>query len=468
MKLKAHVIVFLLLCLHISVWAQRIDVYLGMNDCVTCYSGLTVLEQMKGYEKNLIVTKEDSLVAAELMANYQLGPVRYNYVSHLKPALSYYKVFSGNKLLDSLPITALPAKVASYMQYDPAQETIPSTPLYLPANTIFNNDRLDIMVRNSKVLIYDYILNKSVLCSVEAGKDSLKKLLEIKGAQFPIRPFLMASRTDTTFYYKCTRLLKSMGKAHPHIEGSYLSDSSLFLFINFSYAQIETLANNVKDTAINLKFFLYERNFITGTKKLSLIDDSAMMKKTKDGYGVSNVYPFYVDAKTRQLFTSIVDYTDEARTRPVFFTTVHKDRHYEVTDFDKLAFDRDYYTKHGLDSFKIWINSRYYYNVRYDLLIDYKEHKILYLKNLNLTREIWGRDIRIDEKGRLHLLALNPKQNTLEIICYDLKQQKLLSHKTQPLLKDCSQNTVRFYDNSTVFFMSLNKPKGYFIKIADD
>lgn len=450
--MKYKILILLNFILTSLVSNNRLDIFLSFNDCISCFSVLSSLNSLNNFEKNIIILKEDSLVSNEFFDNIE-RPKDVNYIfSKIKTTYpSYCKITINNLVTDSFPLRLLSQKIEALNTYLLREKNTLNVPdrklrvFNLPKNLTLKNDRLNFFVKKNYLSIYDYILNKIVLLKLDNYKDSITEVTEIKGNQFAPRLFLKTAKFDTVLYNKCYSDLKKMGKGFAHIESVFISDSSLFLLLNFPFT-----VKIPNDIAIEMRFFLYEKNLITHEKKLTYIDETDFSKKLTDQY-LDNTRPFFVDQN--KLFLSL--YSDEKLANQISVLSGWKkanNKNYEFEKVEPLAFDKSYYLKNNVDSFEISLNRQFYYSNKAKIVIDYKKNSILKFDALELDEQTYVLDVTLEDNV-YQFLTLDG-HDKVELTKYDLKNQKIISKSNIKIAADALENSVKFYDKQHLIFMN--------------
>ena len=88
MKYKISILIFVL---HFQAFCKnRLDIYLGFNECITCFSALGVLGSINNCEKRIVICRDDSTVSREFLANYSIPKdAQYLYVDAKGTGFSY-------------------------------------------------------------------------------------------------------------------------------------------------------------------------------------------------------------------------------------------------------------------------------------------------------------------------------------------------------------------------------------------
>ncbi len=445
--MNRKVILLLVLIVTKLFATKKIEVYLNFNECVNCYAILNILHTLPDYEKTIVIAKTDSLMALEFLENYNLpSDISYRYISKKNSPLSYCKVYNNDALADSFALKNISSKMASITQLKSSKKELRS--FNIPSTMAFNFERLDVSVKGNYFNIYDYSLNKNVIFTLDPFKDTISRVIEIKGKAFSPRLFFKLGRLDSSLYYICYDFLKQNRWADAQIESSLLTDSSIILLLNFPSLHVNP--KNIADTIVGMSFYLYEKGLVSNAKKLFALADQEMTKQSNNRFFIDNSRPLFM--RSGKLFISVNDTKKSEDKFPLFASFTHnKNQWFEFEKMDSLTFEKNLYLSNNINKHFIQLNRQFYFDVSLKLLVDYHKSKALYLKNLDLSAtNYYARDV-VQAGDTLKIIV--SKEEIIELLEYDLKTEKVIK-RIKLEISDCSPRTLRFYDPKTLAFIN--------------
>lgn len=273
-----------LILFSISLFSQnsKLFIYPNFNDCLNCNIGINFLKDINDtFQLCFKIPISQRNFANEMLASYELNKkydIKYIESKNLKNKTQcsfYYK----NRLLDSFPLSEIQDRKIFFSNILKLNQNILN-------DTLKISDRAIFQLNNFNLIATDYNLNKVIFSSINNKFQNFV----IEGKMFNPILFLKLGNIDSLYYYKNFKTLKYIGKTIPHIDLSYLTDSTLYLLLSFSYPE-EGLNNTLN---VKQKFYVYERNIFTKTKKLKYLKDIELRNITNHTLFLDNLMPFFV------------------------------------------------------------------------------------------------------------------------------------------------------------------------------
>ncbi len=97
--------------MYVKAFSRRLELHLGLNECVTCYAAITNFTNLKNIEKIIVISRQDSAAALEFLEKYPLSAdIQFRYDDNMVLGESYCLVFDGTLKTDSFGFKNLPIK----------------------------------------------------------------------------------------------------------------------------------------------------------------------------------------------------------------------------------------------------------------------------------------------------------------------------------------------------------------------
>jgi hypothetical protein len=413
---------------------KRIELHLGLNECVTCYAAITNFSSLQTFEKTIVISKQDSAAALEFLENYSLAKdIKYRFDKKVNFAESYCLVFNGELVVDSFSFKKLPSKYISLESSLGSQQR-----LKLPPSFVVNKTRLDITVTNQGISFFDYILNKAISLNYNQTFDSVTKMTVIKGSTLDRKEFLKKGHLDTVLYNILYPQLKRIGKSDAHIESMFVNDTVMSLLLYFPKLRVSN--ENINDTIVGFSFFIYDQNLVNGKSKLTFVDTDSFLKLFQSKYFINNGRPIF---RSRSgLHIALIEYEKRDQQLKVLSTWIPGDSSYSFEKFDNITIDTKYYVANKVD-INIKCNRDFYYNSMLSLIVDVEKDQLIDSDSFKISDfDPFALDLR-RINGKVQTLVA--KQGTaVELWTLDLSSKKVTDKKALVLPKDCEIYTLKF------------------------
>lgn len=440
--LRIPVLYILLFAFATSVIAlpsvKRIELHLGLNECVTCYAVLTNFSAIKNYEKMIVVSKQDSASASEFLEAYSISPdIKFKYVDKVVLGESYCLVYDGESKLDSFPFRMLPNKF-----YLKPKTTDKIQRLKLPPGFIINKSRVSVAVNGRSISYFDYALNKVIFLEFNQKFDSIVKVFVIKGSGMNTREFINSGRIDTAIYNSIFSWLKSVGKSDPHIESMFVNDTIMTLLLNFPSPRIS--GRNANDTIIDFGFFIYDKNLVNGKSTIKFVEHESLLNPYKFKYGIKNGRPIY---RTKSgLHISITDFQKRDANINLLSQWKSTKTTYIFDRLNDISIDTQYYIKNEVENFFVNRNKDFYFNTILTMVLDINEGRIINSETIHVKGENQYALDLCKFNGKI-LMLIKSSGTTVELWTYDPTTDKITDKRPIDLPSDCDATNLKFCED---------------------
>ena len=442
-----------------------INLYINTNQCANCNIALSSLTRLSdNIIKNIYFTEANRAASTEMMEPYsEVKNLHLKYFEGKSNPFrndllkSYYILFKNKTKIDSVDLNGLFTNTKQINAL--AEGSIPKFRLVkkIPIpDSIKLSNRLTVFANNHRLSICDYLLNKNVSFNIKKDFVGLTDVIQIKGSAFKPYPFLNAGIIDTVLYRKIYADLKYLGKTKPEINASFLSDSSLYLFLTFPCGIVREIE---KDTGVGGKFFLYRKDLITRKSQLFPIVKEVLPSFLGEEYWISNGNPFYV--KEKRIYFTL--YQEELKKENNFLAehTLSNGKvifkallNYRVSDSTYLN------TNFGNSSlFSTGGNTSFYFASYQPYIIDLRTNVVYNFEKALPTKSKHDLAIRdVSYMGGDLLRILVNFKNVEKCLVYDTRKNLILSEIELKPVMPLNLETIKFINYKTlVAFDESNK-----------
>lgn len=430
------IIVFVLTCLSkIDANSRRIELHLGLNECVTCYAAFDNFSSLRSIDKVIVIAKQDSAAALEFLDNYFIPKdVKYRYVERAVVGESYCIVYSGESIIDSFSLKSLPTRFKAIEKL-----IVKELRLKLPPSFIVNKSRVNITVSEQSIFFFDYILNKAIFVRYNNGFDTIKKITIIKGSSLNSKEFIKKGNIDTVLYNELYSILKKIGKSDPHIESAYSNDTIISLLLYFPNPKVNP--KDINDTVVGFSFFIYDKSVSNGKSRLSFVDHDSFLNQFQFHYGIRNSRPIF---RTKAgLHIGLTDFQQKEEQIKLLSTWHLVDEKYVFQKLDDVAILKKYFKEDRLEMFHVNCNQDFYFNTMLSLVVDIDSGNLVNTDFLKISEvDQYALDLRkID--NTVQALVKAPGSN-VQVWTIDLENNKVSNKKDLQIPFDCDVHSIRF------------------------
>ena len=224
------------------------------------------------------------------------------------------------------------------------------------------SERITVQREDGHVFLYDYLLNKAVVCNASDLLDNKTHFMVLKPNISKIQLMNMA-RLDTGVYKNLLPLFQSLHKDRPHFEGLFYEGDTLHAFTVFNYPKFKG-----NDTIISNYYFVL--NYINGKPHTAyyILKDSM---ENSTGYFLDNTMPFYANKGT-YCFTVFRD--KAGRDNKIITTWDRSKRNLVFTGFKNLTVPAFYSkSQERYESMTALIKDQYYFYTTYPYIINLRD-----------------------------------------------------------------------------------------------
>lgn len=430
------ILVFCVCLTHLlSADSLRIELYVNTNQCANCNLALGTLAHLHASIVKIVHLPESNRdVAEEMLEPFgHIQNLQLRFFSNAGTPFgnplqkSFYRLFNNNRQVDSSELNLL---ISRYRQINALAQTTGTVPQLLQKialpDSIKLSDRLNCFVKDGRMAIGDYLLNKSVVVELDAAQTKISKLLQIKASAFKPQAFLTWGLVDTAVYRRVYKDLQFLGKTKPQIDAACLADSSLHLLLSFPCGVVDPLK---KDTGIAGKLFFYSKNLFTKKSRLLPIPED-LVPGYKEEYYIANMSGFNVVQNT-VYFTLFQEFMQTQNKFLAEYTLGAKQ-----LAFSKLlpyqVSDSAYFntTFGNTQVFLTASNARFLYALYQPVIVRYADKHFFDLESvlqLKTKHQLQVYDVWENKAGQLLLLA---NKNTVDVLLVvDAKKGKLVEEK---------------------------------------
>jgi|GEM_PF-3440953 len=429
----------------------KLDIYYNPDDCKNCNNVLNSIKDLStDVNKFFYITKDSENIIEEVFQNMGFDQKKYkiNYLPNnffqckrkdcISPVLSSYCLFSeGSIKADSFLLKNLPGRI-SYLNSISEREKDKSSNGGKPLNNLLNSsqnivssgnqsnhlsidipdsikisNRCKLFVRDSIINIYDFQLNKNVTLFLNQDFTFIKKIIVIKMRGINPQIFLRSECLDTAFYKNTYAIISRTGHHVPSVGSVFVSDSTINLLLSLTYPRYpdpntyDSLRLNnknskfsINDTILDMKYFVYTRNFSTNKTRLHCINK---ISYARDEYWILSL-PFIFEKD--KLFASIHSWNNPADANFLgeFELTNNRFEYKGLRSNDNKNIKIENLRKNQI--LQRDVNSNFYFTTSLPFVFDYKRNKdFLFDKNeFNINEEIFINDV-IGDKDKLYFIV---------------------------------------------------------------
>lgn len=329
---------------------EKFEIYFNVNDCVNCNNIIRITKSIDTeIVKFFYLTKDNSPIVEEIFKNLdlQLSDFKVNYLPNdfflcnrkdcRTSVLASYCIFFdevGKK--DSFSLKELPEKIMflkkNKWKKDVSFDSRPNasndsiysstsnltyiqklnnTSLLIP-DSIKISKRATIFIKDSIVNILDQLLNKNITLFLNTNFSEIKRIVLVKINDLDPKLFIAANCFDTTFYKGLYPWLKTKGMHTGKLQSTFITDTTINLMLNLSYGRYPDPSTQdslrlqrkehpltLHDTIVDMRFFIYTKNFKTNRLQMQCISETSYEKNKYWLLGL----PFFIDKN--KLFASV-------------------------------------------------------------------------------------------------------------------------------------------------------------------